>query len=73
MVTRDPIRRDPEPMSSDGFARSADAFADVRRIDSVADFAHVRPLGGKRINFLAWTLAGMTGLALWAVILKFIV
>jgi hypothetical protein len=59
-------------MSSDGFARSADVFVDARRIDSVADFAHVRPLGGKRINFLAWTLAGMTGLAMWAVILRLI-
>jgi hypothetical protein len=70
MAARDPIRRDDESMTSNGFARSAEPFADAQTDESAVGFAPVRPLGGRRINFLAWGLAGVTGLVLWAIIIK---
>jgi len=74
-----PILKGDEPMKPDGLARSGDVIpnspahdsARQASIDSVAS-PNVRPLGGRRISFVAWGLAGVMGIAIWTLIFRLI-
>jgi hypothetical protein len=72
-----PIIKGDEPMKADGLARSGDLIANAPAqdavpapVDSAVVTPNVRPLGGRRISFLAWGLAGIVGIAIWALIIR---
>ncbi|WP_157602414.1 hypothetical protein [Sphingomonas sp. PR090111-T3T-6A] len=62
-------------MKPDGLARSGDVIpnspAGQASIDSGTS-PNVRPLGGRRISFVAWGLAGVVGIAIWTLIIRLI-
>jgi hypothetical protein len=64
-------------MKADGLARSGDLIANPPAhdavqgpVDSAVATPNVRPLGGRRISFVAWGLAGGAGIAIWALIIR---
>jgi hypothetical protein len=58
-------------MKRNGLARSADVFAESALPETAsAESTHTRPLGGRRISFVAWGLAGVAGIAIWALIIR---
>ncbi len=64
------MKRD-KPMTNDPLARSA-APPEPARPVGMPEAAPLRPLGGRRISFLAWGLAALAGLAIWVLIFKLI-
>ncbi|HLZ79890.1 MAG TPA: hypothetical protein VKQ09_11190 [Sphingomonas sp.] len=64
------MKREP-PMTHDALPRSADPIDSVP-ISAPSATPQLRPLGGRRISFLAWGLAGLAGIAIWALIFKLI-
>lgn len=62
-------------MKTDGLARSGDMIADAPkpgRPGEAMPSAPARPLGGRRISFLAWGLAALAGILIWALIFRLI-
>jgi hypothetical protein len=62
-------------MKPDGLARSRDLITDdpAHGPALAPDVApHVRPLGGRRISLIAWSLAGVAGIAMWTLIIRLI-
>jgi hypothetical protein len=57
MIGDNPTPEDKDSMAYDPLAKSAAA-------------APGRPVEGRRINFLAWGIAGVAGVAMWVLILK---
>ncbi len=75
MIEDPPILKGDEPMKPDGLARSGDLIADDPAHGSALApdvTPNVRPLGGRRISFLAWSLAGAAGIAIWTLIIRLI-
>lgn len=69
---QEPTTKRDSPMTHDALPRSADALEGARPVDA-PDFApSPRPLGGRRISFVAWGLAGLAGIAIWVLIFKLI-
>ncbi len=65
------MKREP-PMTHDAFPRSADPIEGALPIGTPGVTPHVRPLGGRRISFLAWGLACLAGILIWTLIFKLI-
>lgn len=68
----EPTTKRDSPMTHDALPRSADAIEAPRPIGTPGIGATPRPLGGRRISFLAWGLAGLAGIAIWALIIKLV-
>jgi hypothetical protein len=69
MIGDDPTPKGNEPMTPEMLARAAQhPHAAIPAADALPG----RPVEGRRISFVAWGLAGVTGVALWAIILKLI-
>ena len=69
MVGEDPIQNGKE-RAVDSRSCAEGAMPDVRANGAPA--AAPRPLGGRRISFVAWGLAGLVGIALWILIFEII-
>lgn len=69
MIGDEPTPRDTESMSNEPLARSAltPASGDPLVQENAAPD---RPVEGRRINFLAWGIASVAGIAMWVLILK---
>jgi len=70
MINEPPVKKSADSMHESGLPRSADSFGNPHAFDPPAEAPAVRPLGGQRISFVAWGLAGVVGLVLWVLILK---
>jgi hypothetical protein len=70
MVGEDPIQTGQEPVIADALARAEGAMPEGHAHGVPA--AAPRPLGGRRISFIAWGLAGLAGIALWILIFEII-
>lgn len=68
MVGKDPVQVRKEPVIGDNLPRAEGELPDVHA--HVAPAASPRPLGGRRISFVAWGLAGLAGIALWILIFE---
>jgi hypothetical protein len=71
MIGDEPTPKDSEPMTTEPMARSA-SFAPHAAPIAPGHAMPGQPIEGRRINFLAWGLAGVVGVAMWVVILKLI-
>jgi len=71
MIGDEPTPKDTESMSNEPLARSAltPAVGDPLAHQGNAAPAD-RPVEGRRINFLAWGIASVAGIAMWVFILK---
>lgn len=65
------MKRDPS-MTHDALPRSTDPIDGARPVDTPGAAPQLRPLGGRRISFLAWSLAGLAGIAIWTLIFKLV-
>jgi hypothetical protein len=73
MTGEDPIQNGKEPVIADTLSRAEGPMPEVRTHGTpIAPVAAPRPLGGRRISFVAWGLAGLAGIALWILIFEFI-
>jgi hypothetical protein len=73
MTAEDPIQNGKEPVIADTLSRAEGPMPEVRTHGgSPAPAATPRPLGGRRISFVAWGLAGLAGIALWILIFEII-
>ena len=73
MVGEDPIQQGQEHVIGDSRARGEGAMPETRTQGApAAPAAAPRPLGGRRISFVAWGLAGLAGIALWILIFEII-
>ncbi len=61
-----PTDKGTDPMTPEALARAASIAAATDQVHA----APVRSLGGRRISFLAWGIAGLAGVALWALIIR---
>ena len=68
----DPIMKRDKPMSHDPLVRSAAPIEPVQPIGLPEAAPQLRPLGGRRISLLAWGLAGLASIAIWALLFKLI-
>jgi hypothetical protein len=68
MVGEDPKGK--EPVTADSLSRAERPMPEVRTHGAPA--AAPRPLGGRRISFVAWGLACLVGIALWILIFEII-
>lgn len=67
MIGDQPTPKDNEPMTPDMLARTA---APLHPSAPTNHALPGRPVEGRRISFVAWGLAGLAGIAMWAIILK---
>lgn len=70
MVGEDPMQQGKEPVIADALSRAEGAMPDAHAHG--APTAAPRPLGGRRISFVAWGLACLAGIALWILIFEII-
>jgi len=68
----EPTTKRDSPMSHDALRRSADPLDGTQPVETPEFASPPRPLGGRRISFLAWGLAGLAGIAIWVLIFKLV-
>jgi len=67
------IGDEPPPKGTDSFSNEPLARSTLSPAESPlvsGGTAPERPVEGRRINFLAWGIAGVVGVAIWVLILK---
>ncbi len=73
MNGEDPIQKGKESVIADSLSRAEGPMPEARAHGAPATpGAAPRPLGGRRISFVAWALAGLVGIALWILIFEII-
>lgn len=72
MIGETPIDKGNESARIDGVPRATSAVSDAHGPEAAAPVAVPRPLGGRRISFAVWGLAGVAGIGLWVLLFKLI-
>lgn len=71
-AAHEPTTKRDTPMTHDALPRSADALEGARPVGAPEVTPPLRPLGGRRISFVAWGLASLAGIAIWVLIFKLV-